>query len=111
MKVTTIKNREYPEEKSVNLNLRYDSGINEYSGLLQFAIRAGVLEKKPRGYLVTATEKTVYEKNMYTSEVFDQAALEKINEWLSQNGYSSLSEIFSDEVAESLGESDGEEKS
>jgi len=111
MKITTVKNREYPEEKSVYLNLRYDSGINKYSGLLQFAIRAGVLEKKPKGFLVTATGKTVYEKNLYTEEIFTEEALEKINEWLSKNGYSSLSDIFSEEVAEALGEPDGEAQS
>ena len=110
MKVTTIKNREYPEEKTVYLDLRYDTGMNPYSGLLQFAIRAGVLENKPRGFLVTATGKTVYEKDLYTPEIFDDAALEKINEWFSQNGYSSLSEIFSDDVAEALGEEDAEEE-
>jgi len=108
MKITTVKNRQYPEEKSVYLDLRYDSGINVYSGLLQFAIRAGVLENKSKGFLVTATGKTVYEKNLYTSEIFDQAALEKINDWLGSNGYSSLSDIFSDEVAAALGEEDGE---
>jgi len=111
MKITTVKNREYPEEKSVYLNLKYDSGVNPYSGLIQFAIRAGVLENKSKGYLVTATGKTVYEKNMYNDQVFDRAALEKINEWLGQNGYSSLSDIFSDEVADVLGETDGEAQS
>jgi RecA/RadA recombinase len=111
MKVTTIKNREYPEEKTVYLDLRYDSGLNKYSGLLQYAIRAGVLENKPRGFLVTATGKTVFEKNLYTPEIFDEAALEKINEWLGKNGYSSLSEIFSDDVASALGEDNGETES
>ena len=108
IKVTTIKNRNYVENQTVYLSLRYDSGINPYSGLLQFAIRAGVLENKPRGYLVTATGKTVYEKNLFTPEIFDENALEKINEWLGQNGYSSLSDIFSDDVAKALGETDGE---
>jgi len=104
MKVTTVKNREYPEEKTVYLDLRYDSGMNPYSGLLQFAIRAGVLENKSKGYLVTATGKTVYEKNLYNAEIFTTEALDKINEWLGENGYSSLSSIFSDDVAAKLGE-------
>lgn len=110
MKITTVKNREYPEEKTVYLDLKYDSGLNPYSGLLQYAIRAGVLENKSKGFLVTATGKTVYEKNMYTPEVFDEEALEKINNWLNQNSYSSLNKIFSDEVAETLGEENEEEK-
>lgn len=111
IKATTVKNRLYPEEKSVYLDLRYDSGVNKYSGLLQFAIRAGVIENKSRGFLVTATGKTVFEKNLYTPEIFNEAALEKINEWLGKNGYSSLSEIFSDDVAKELGDGDGKEKS
>lgn len=109
IKTTTLKNREYPEEKTVTLDLRYDSGMNPLSGLLEFGIRAGVLENKPRGYFVTATGKTVFEKNLYTPEVFNEDALAKINEWLGQNGYSSLSDIFSDDVARSLGEEDANE--
>jgi RecA/RadA recombinase len=108
MKITTIKNREYPEEKSINLHLRYDEGLNPYSGLLDFAIRAGVIENKPKGYLVTATGKTVYDKDLYTAEIFTKEALEKINEWLSKNGYSSLSDVFSSDVASALQELGGE---
>ena len=107
IKATTLKNREYPEEKTVYLDLRYDTGLNPLSGLLQFAIRAGIIENKPRGYLVVATGKTVYKKDLNSPEVYTAEALEKINEWLGQNGYSSLSDIFSDDVAEALGESDG----
>ncbi len=110
MKVSTIKNREYPEEQTVYLNLRYDTGLNKYSGLLPWAIRAGVLENKTRGFLVTATGKTVFEKNVSTEEIFNEDALVKIDNWLSKNGYSSLSDIFSDEVAVALGETDGETK-
>jgi RecA/RadA recombinase len=110
IKATSIKNRAYPEEKSAYLNLRYDSGINPYSGLLEPAIRAGVLENKPRGFLVKATGKTVYEKNLYTPEIFTPEALDQINEWFGQNGYSSLSEIFSNDVANALGEESGQEK-
>ena len=69
IKITTLKNRNYVENQTVYLDLRYDSGINPYSGLLQFAIRAGVIENKPRGYLVTETGKTVFEKNLYTPEI------------------------------------------
>ena len=110
IKATTIKNREYPEEKTVYLDLRYDTGMNPLSGLLQFAIRAGVLENKPRGYLVTATGKTVFEKDLYSPEIFNKDALEKINDWLGRNGYSSLSDIFSDDVAKALGEENGKEE-
>jgi len=109
IKATTVKNREYPEESTVYMNLRYDTGLNPFSGLLQYAIRAGVLQNKSRGFLVTATGKTVYEKDLYSPEIFDTNALMKINEWLGQNGYSSLSEIFSDDVAQALGEEDGDE--
>ena len=108
IKATCIKNRNFPEENPVYLNLRYDTGINPFSGLLQFAIRAGVIQNKPKGYLVTATGKTVYEKDINTPEIYDEAALAKINEWLGQNGYSSLADIFSDDVAKALGEGDGE---
>jgi hypothetical protein len=102
MKITTLKNREFRENQTVYLDLRYDSGINPYSGLLDFAIRSGVIENKSKGYLVTATGKTVYDKDLYTSEIFNKEALEKINDWLSKNGYSSTSEIFSSDVAESI---------
>jgi RecA/RadA recombinase len=110
IKATTIKNRQYPEEQSTVLNLRYDSGINPYSGLLSLGIRAGVLENKPKGYLDVATGKTVYEKNLYNGEVFNDQALEKINEFLAKNSYSNLSEIFSTNVTEALGEDNGEEE-
>jgi RecA/RadA recombinase len=108
MKVQTVKNREYPEEKEVVVSLRFDEGMNPYSGLLPMAIQAGVIENKSRGFLVTATGKTVYEKDLYNEEVFNEEALTKINEWLEQNGYSSLNDVFDPDVAEALGEEDGE---
>jgi len=106
IKITTVKNRQYKENQSVTLDLRYDSGINPYSGLLPFAIRAGVIENKSRGFLEVATGKTIFEKNLYTPDVFNESAMVKINEWLGKNNYSSLSEIFSDDVAVALGESE-----
>lgn len=112
MKITTIKNREYPEEKSVNVAIRYDEGLNPYSGLLDFAIRAGVIENKSKGYLVTATGKTVYDKDLYTPEIFTKEALDKINEWMGKNSYSNLSDVFSSDVAsavQGIGEADEEE--
>lgn len=110
IKTTTLKNRNFPEEQTAYLDLRYDTGLNPYSGLLQFAIYAGVLQNKPKGYLVTATGKTVYDKNLYTPEIFDEKALNKINEWLNTQGYSSLSDIFSDAVSEKLLEAEGDGK-
>lgn len=110
IKVTTIKNRNYIENQTVYLDLRYDSGINPYSGLLQFAIRSGVIENKPRGFLHVATGKTVFEKDLYTSEIFNDEALSRINEWLGKNGYSSLNEIFSNEVVQKLGEECNDEE-
>jgi RecA/RadA recombinase len=99
MKITTMKNRNYIEEKDVTLDLRFDQGINVYSGLLPFAIAAGVIENKPRGYLIKETGKTVFDKNLYTPEVFTPSALERINEWFGQNGYSSnLSDILQSDV-------------
>lgn len=112
MKITTVKSREYPEEKSAYVSLRYDQGMNIYSGLLDFAIRAGVIENKPKGYLVTATGKTVYDADLYTPEIFTKEALDKINEWLSKNGYSSLSDVLTSDVAQAVqevGVSDEEE--
>jgi len=101
MKIATIKNRCYPEEKEIVLDLRFDEGINPYSGLLPLAIQSGVIENKSRGYLVTETGKTVFEKDMYNEEVFTPKAMEKINEWLSKNGYNSLN-IFNEEVTEAI---------
>jgi hypothetical protein len=54
--------------------------------------------------LVTATGKTVYEKDLYTSEIFDDAALLKINEWLGKNGYSNIIDVFSSDVAKAVSE-------
>lgn len=102
MKITTIKNREYPEEKSINIALRYDEGLNPYSGLLDFAIRAGVIGNKAKGYLVTATGKTIYERDLYTPEVFTPDALNKINDWLGKNGYSCLTDVLSSDVASAV---------
>ena len=102
MKITTIKNRAYVENQTVVVNLDYIEGINPYSGLLELAIKAGILENKPRGYLVAATGKTVYDKDLYTPEIFTQEALEKINEWLKKNDYSSVSSVFSSDVASAI---------
>ena len=111
IKITTIKNRNYVENQSVYLNLRYDTGINPYSGLLPLAIKSGVIENKSRGFLVTETGKTVFEKDLYTNQIFNDAALQRINEYLGQNGYSSLSNVFSDELAAAIGEPNVQEES
>lgn len=111
MKITSIKNRDYVEEQTVTLSLNYVAGINPYSGLLGFAAGAGILQKKAKGWLHVPTGKTVYEKDIYNGDIFNDEAIDKINEYLEKNNYAttSLADVFSAEGIQ-IGDTDGEEE-
>ena len=110
MKITSIKNRDYVEEQTVTIELDYRKGVNPYSGLLGFAVGAGVLVNKSRGFEHVKSGKTVYEKDIYNGDIFDDEALQQINDFLEKNNYAttSLADIFSEDGINIEGDSDGE---
>lgn len=73
------KSRLTKENSEIETLLTYDKGLDRYYGLLPLAMRAGIFEKKAKGYLYTPTGATVYEKDIisnpekyYTKEVLDK---------------------------------------
>lgn len=97
-KVKTLKNRDVPPNQITTTELRYDMGLDRYSGLLGLAIKAGIIENKTRGYYVKHLDKTVYEKDMNSEEIYTPEILEQINEYLATTGYSKASNVFDEAV-------------
>lgn len=65
------KNRFVPEGTKGEMYLSFSAGIQKYYGLLNDAIEAGLIEIKGPRYYIKHLDKTVFEKSLYTSEVFE----------------------------------------
>lgn len=50
--VSCIKNRFYPANKSGIIDIDYVNGLNEYSGLLDFAVKNDIIEQKGASYSI-----------------------------------------------------------
>ena len=87
---STLKNRLYPPFQTAQINLNYTDGVEPYAGILDLAVKSGIVVKKGSWYsyfdeklgqgVINATK---------ALENFD--VLDKIDDWLSTTGYSTKS--------------------
>jgi RecA/RadA recombinase len=92
LKATTTKNRLIPEGKLAKMLIDFETGVNPYYGLLDYALAADLIVKEGTTNYVKHLDKKIFEKNIYVPEVWEPI-LEPINEYIkSQNKYSSVSD-------------------
>ena len=74
LKPTSTKNRITPPFKTGEILISFADGINKYYGLLDLALETGVIVKEGNRFKtikMTEDDKLIWEKNLYTPEVWE----------------------------------------
>lgn len=90
---TTLKNRLYPPNQEAIIKIDYTKGIDKYAGIIDLAIKAGLVEKAGSWYNIKDGERLGQglEKASKELEKYPEL-LDKLNIWLEDTKYSSINE-------------------
>jgi len=87
---TTLKNRMYPPFQQAKIDIDYKTGIDKYAGIMDLAVEAGIIKKGGAWY--------TYGDDKIQGELAAQKWLpkipglvEKLDKWLENTGYSTIS--------------------
>ena len=87
---TTLKNRMYPPFQQSTVDIDYKSGINEYAGVMDLAVEAGIIQRAGGGWHTYKTDKVQGEAKALEWLPKIPGLIEKIDKWLENTGYSTL---------------------
>lgn len=81
---TAYKSRFTKEGTKVQTELRFDTGLNRYYGLLDIAVKCGICKCIAKKYVFNDDEKPKTEKQIYSNpeQYFTKDVLDKINEYV-----------------------------
>jgi RecA/RadA recombinase len=81
VKVTTYKSRLTKENQTCKTLITFDRGLDRYYGLMDLALKAGILEKRPKNYTFVPTGEVVTEKDIqrHPEKIFTQEILEQLD--------------------------------
>jgi recombination protein RecA len=91
---TTIKNRMYPPFQTATVHLNYTDGVKPYAGLLELAEKIDLVEKAGSWYKIKETGESLGQGAIKAMDAFIEHPefLEKIDLFLKDTGYSTVSE-------------------
>jgi len=99
IKAITLKNRVYKPFQEATIEINFEQGINKYAGLLELAIRAGLITQGGAGwYTNNLTADKVQGKENAEHWIKDTDMIKKIDEWLQSSGYSNINNSIKDIV-------------
>lgn len=90
LKATTIKNRVVPPFKTAEILLDFNSGMDPYYGLFDFALELGIIIKEGKRFKTIKDETLRWEKDMFSDEVWLPIIDDVNNAIKGSNKYSSL---------------------
>ena len=87
---TTIKNRLYPPYQTATLMLDYKNGLNEFGGMMELAMEAGLVEQKGAWY--SYGEERLGQGIINAMEELKKipGIIDKLDKWLENTGYSKV---------------------
>ena len=94
---STLKNRLYPPFQTAQVNLNYLDGVEPYAGILDLAIKAGIVAQKGSWYSF-GEEKLGQGVSNATKALENFNVLESIDNWLKDTGYSTKSREIEEAV-------------
>lgn len=111
IKAKTIKNRLYPPYQEAMIDIDYRKGIDEYAGILDLAIKAGLVEQNGAWYSYRNERLGQGSKNATQALKEFPNLIEEINKWLGTTGYSTVDENLkeAEELASEVEEKKEEE--
>ena len=86
---TTIKNRQYPPFQTGVVSIDYVNGIQEYAGMIELGIKAGLVEVGGSWYNIDG-KKVQGEKNAEKLLYDMPEYINKLDKWLEKTGYSTV---------------------
>lgn len=92
LKAKTQKNRLIPEGQFAEMEVNFETGINKYFGLLNYALEYGIFKEDKGKTYVPHLDKTFPETKLYTAEIWEPI-LNDLNEAIkAHNKFSSVSD-------------------
>jgi RecA/RadA recombinase len=107
--VITVEKSRYVKEKSkIPINISYETGINKWSGMLEWGVESGVIDKPKKGYYQFTNQKTgevgpeYKEDDIINNDVFwrDVLSNSNLSTWVKEKFTLSSGDIISSEVVE-----------
>jgi len=95
----TTKNRYYPPFNEATIDINYNDGINQYAGMLELAIKAGVVTQAGAWYTFDDGTKCQGSINALQHINGNKNMLDSLDAWLKSTGYSTINR----NVAEAMG--------
>jgi recombination protein RecA len=89
---TTLKNRFYPPFQSATIDIDFNEGINEYAGILDLCVKAGLITRSG-GYYKHLNGDSIAHGQEAAEEALRTELpklAEKLDEWLKTTGYSTV---------------------
>jgi recombination protein RecA len=82
----------YPPFQQATIDIDYKTGLNEYAGIMDLAVEAGIIQRAGGGWHTYKTDKVQGETKALEWLPKIPGLIEKIDKWLENTGYSTLSE-------------------
>ena len=89
---TTLKNRMYPPFQQATVDIDYKTGLNEWAGIMDLAVQAGIVDRGKSGWYTYGTDKIHGEPKALKWLPEIPGLIEKLDKWLENTGYSTVSE-------------------
>jgi len=88
---TTLKNRMYPPFQQATIDIGYKTGLNEWAGIMELAVEAEII-KKGGAWYTYGTDKIQGEAAAMEWLPKIPGLVEKLDKWLENTGYSTISQ-------------------
>lgn len=98
LKAITLKNRMYPPFNEATIQIDYVNGLNEFAGLAELAVKAGMVRKGGAGWYTyikddgSEVKAQGDEKLLKILTENKEEFIDKLNKWLADTGFSSINE-------------------
>ena len=88
--IKKLKNRMYPPFQQATIDIGYKTGLNEWAGIMDLAVEAEII-KKAGGWYTYGTDKVQGEDKAKEWLPQIPGLVEKLDKWLENTGYSTIS--------------------
>jgi len=100
-----LKNRFYPPFQESIIEIDYKKGIDKYAGMLDLAIESGIFKKGGAWFTHVESEQKFQGETKALDFIREHPEmLEKINDWVSKTGYSTINNNVMEEYKEDMEE-------
>ena len=89
---TTLKNRMYPPFQQATIDIDYKNGINKWAGIMDLAVESDIMKRGGGGWYTYGADKVQGEVKAQEWLPQIPGLVDKIDKWLENTGYSTISQ-------------------